>query len=69
MGLKQLIMRVDSVARGRCQQSALHPLCLPGIVGCLNSTLGSVSANDITIPKSQIFYCLCTWSKVAGSKS
>ena len=69
MGLKQPIIRVDSVAPGRCQQYALHPLCLPGIVSCLNSTLGSVVANDSTIPKSQTIYCLCAWSKVAGSKS
>ena len=68
MGLQQPMMRVDSAAPGRFQQCALHVLCLPGTVGCLNSTLGSIIADDITITESQTFYCLCTWSKVASSK-
>ena len=50
-------MRMDSVTTGRCQQCALHALCLPGIVGCLNSTLGSLVADDITVPKGQTLYC------------
>ena len=44
---------------GRCQQYALHPLCLPGIVSCLNSTLGSVVANDSTIPKVKQSLSVC----------
>ena len=58
MGLKHPLMRVDSTATGRCQQCALHALCLFEIVGCLNSTLGSIVANDSTIPKGQTIYCL-----------
>ena len=57
MGSGQPVMGMDSVTTGRCQQCALHALCLPGIVGCLNSTLGSLVADDITVPKGQTLYC------------
>lgn len=57
MGLEKPLTQVDSVATGPCQQSALHALCLPEIVGYLNSTLGSIFADDITVPQRQTLYC------------
>ena len=57
MGSGQTLMRVDAATTVRDQQCALHALYLPGIVGCLNSTLGSLVADDITVPKGQTLYC------------
>ena len=57
MGSEQPLMRMGSTTTGRCQLCALHALCLPGIVGFLNSTLGSLVADDITFPKGQTLYC------------
>ena len=57
MGSEQPLMRMGSTTTGRCQLCALHALCLPGIVGFLNSTLGSLVADDITFPKGQRLYC------------
>ena len=56
MELERPLMRMDSVATGIYQQCALHALCIPGIVSRLNSTLGSIVANDITVPKGQTLY-------------
>ena len=49
--------RVDSAATGTRQECTLHALSLFDIVGCLNSTLGSIVADDITVPKGQTLYC------------
>ena len=57
MGSEQTFMRMDAATTGRDQQYALHTLYRPGIVGCLNSTLGSLFADDITVPKGQTLYC------------
>lgn len=57
MGLKQPLMQVDSVATGLSHQCALHALFLSDIVGCLNSTLGSIITDDVTVSKGQTPYC------------
>ena len=57
MEAEQPLMRVDSTATGRCQQCALHALCLFEIIGCLNTNLASIVADDITVPKCQTLYC------------
>lgn len=41
---------------GRCNQCALHALCLPGMTGCFTSALGPVVAEDLKIPKGQPLY-------------
>ena len=49
--------RVDSLATGTRQQCTLHALSCFDIVSCLNSTLGSIVTDDITVPKGQTLYC------------
>ena len=57
MGSEQPLMRMDSATTARCQQCALHAIFLPSSVGCLNSTIGSPVADDITVSKGQKLYC------------
>ena len=57
MGSAKLLMRMDLTTTGRCQQDALHALRLTGFVGCLNSTLRSLVADDIAVPNGQTLYC------------
>ncbi len=57
MEAEQPLMRVDSTATGRCQQCALNASCLFEIIGCLNTTLVSIVADNITVPKCQTLYC------------
>ena len=57
MGLEQPLMRIDSRATGLSHQCALHALFLFETVGCLNSTLSSIVADNITVPKGQILNC------------
>ena len=76
MGSEQLLMRMDLATTGRCQQYALHAFRLRGIVGCLNSTLGSLVADDIT-RFQKVKHCvvtaiqpvICISSKGVGSRS
>ena len=56
MGLEQQFRRVQSTESTRCYQCALHALCLPGIVGCFESALGPIVADDITVAKGQTLY-------------
>ena len=75
MRSEQPLMRMDLATTGRCQQYAIHALCLHGIVGCLNSILGSLVADDITVSKGKHYIVtaiqpvICMSSKGVGSKS
>ena len=57
MGLEQPLLRMDSRATGLSQQCALYALFLFETVGCLNSGLSSIVAENITVPKGQKLYC------------
>ena len=56
MGSDQQFLHLEQTESARCNQCALHALCLPGIVGAMNSTLGPVVADDITTPKGKCLY-------------
>ena len=56
MGSEQQFRDITSTQTTRCEQCALHALCLPGIVGCFNSALGPIVADDVTISKGQTLY-------------
>ena len=57
METEQPLMLMDTAATGHCRQYGLHALCLPGIVGCLNSASGSIVADDIKVPKGPTLNC------------
>ena len=56
MGSEQQFKQIEPTESGRCNQCALHALCLPGIDGCFNSALGPIVAGDITIAKGHTLY-------------
>ena len=57
MGLNQPLMQGDSPTTSICQQCTSLASSLLEIVDCLNSTLGSIFAGDITVSKGQTVYC------------
>lgn len=56
MGSEQQFKHLESTESARCNHCALHALCLPGIVGCFNSALGPVVADDIKVNKGHSLY-------------
>jgi CRP/FNR family transcriptional regulator, anaerobic regulatory protein len=56
MGSEHQFVHLEQTESARCNRCALHALCLPGIVGAMNSSLGPVVADDITTPKGQFLY-------------
>ena len=57
MGLdQQHLASMAHADASRCNQCALHALCLQGMTGCFSSALGPVVAEDLKISKGQALY-------------
>lgn len=56
MGSEQHFGVLEQTESARCNRCALHALCVPGIVGALNSSLGPIVADDVTVSKGDFLY-------------